>query len=335
MLSNRPLFPTLADSRWFVWTRGAKELRNSLLIARNTLVVGPHGSGKTSTLHMVEHSLRERQDRPVAFCSLAGLEDPNAVVLAVHGAAVERGWLQQPSPDTTRSVIDGIDPLAAIRLLRQMRECPNGSVLLVDDIGASAATSLFGRLRDELWQLPVTWAAATLPDDAGPLVTPPADAFFERRVTLGDLDPDERLELLRVRTSSRRDRLPQQRAKALARSGPGNPRQLIELARDARAGGPSAEALSDAARRRREAAEAVAGRPGAILVSGMEGLGPISAGDPRLLDRLGWDRPRAARTLSKLEQASVVRAYLEPREGRIGRPRKLYELSPTQEFVTS
>jgi hypothetical protein len=335
MLSNRPLFATLADSHHFVWSQGATALRNALVIGRNTLVIGAHGSGKTTSLHMVEFNLQEQHGRPVAFASLAGLDDANAVALAVHAAAVERAWLSQPSPESMAAVITGADPMAPLRLLRQLRDCPKDAIFLLDDVGASAGAALFGRLRDELWQMPFTWAAATLPDEASAMVTPPADAFFERRVFLGDLTPDERQKLLDLRREKRRDRLTSAQARELARTGPGNARQLIELARHAGAGGPAPEALSAGASRRMARAEEAGGRPGTILISGMEGLGPVSASDPRLLDRIGWDRPRAARTLAKLEQAGVVRSYLEPREGRIGRPRKLYELSPVDDFVTS
>jgi predicted ArsR family transcriptional regulator len=84
--------------------------------------------------------------------------------------------------------------------------------------------------------------------------------------------------------------------------------------------------------RRRRRAEEAGGRPAAMLVSEMEHLGPVSAGDEQLLDALGWTRPRAVDLLNQLEAAGVVRSHVERRDGP-GRPRKLYELRPATEFV--
>ncbi len=315
MLSNRPLFPTLADLDYFVWTDAARAVARALELGRNTLILGPRGSGKTSLLHVAEHQLREA-GRPVAFVSLRGVDDAAA---AVHRAAVEQGWLGAATP-----VEDG--PFAPTALLRRLSAAPAGAVVLVDDVGAEAGTELFGRLRDELWQLGLTWGAATSPAEAGALLSPPADAFFERRVTLDELDEDARVQLLRARG------VEDERARSLAHDGPGNPRELIAFARDAEENGLTPHALAAAGERLRTEAEAVAGRAGEQLVAELDGLGPVSAGDAALLDRLGWDRPRAARTLSRLEDAGLVRSHLEPRNGRNGRPRKLYELTPPTEL---
>ena len=233
------------------------------------------------------------------------------------------------APDEAQA-LDGDDPFLPTAVLRRLAAAPDGARLLLDDVGSASATVLFGRLRDELWQLGLVWAAASSPEDAGALLTPPADAFFEWRVRLEELSRDERRELLERRAG---DELARARIAELAEDGPGNPRELVAFARLAEENGLSPEALAGGAERLRRAAEEAAGRAGGLLVDGLDGLGPVSAGDPRLLDRLGWDRPRAARTLSRLEDAGLVRSVLEPRNGRNGRPRKLYELLPPAEFA--
>lgn len=333
MLANRPLFPTLADARYYVWTAAAREFRDAVLLGRNTLVLGQRGAGKTSMLHMLAQSLREQDARPVAFVSFAGIVDPAAAVRALHDAARDAEWVPPLGDNTLRALDDRGDAFAPTAILRRLRFCPPRSVLLVDDVGAEIGGALFGRLRDELWQLPPSWAVATIPDEAGPLLTPPAEAFFERRVVVGELDPEERYEILRRRTKRGADRLPADAARTIARAGTGNPRELISLARDVRDRGITAEDVAVAKDRRRITAEGAAGPVAAGVIAEMEGLGPVSAADPRLLDRLGWDRPRLARTLSRLEDAGVVQSYLEPREGRIGRPRKLYDLKPLTDFL--
>jgi hypothetical protein len=322
MLSNRPLFPVAADTPLFVWTEAALGVLKGLELRRNTLVVGSRGSGKTSLLHMAERRLRD-SGRPVAFVSLRGVEDAPAAVTAVHRAAVEQGWL--PAAES----VGHDDPFAATALLRRLAAAHEGAVVLLDDVGAEAGAALFGRLRDELWQLRLTWGVAASPTEAGALLSPPADAFFERRVTLEELDSAARFELLHLRG------VPIERAQSLAQDGPGNPRELVAFARAAEENGLSPQALAAATERLRSEAEAVAGRAGQMLVTELEGLGPVSAGDPALLDRLGWDRPRAARALSRLEDAGLVRSHLEPRNGRNGRPRKLYELTPPAKFLSA
>jgi hypothetical protein len=335
MLSNRPLFPTRADAPYFVWTGAAAQLRDALRLGRNSLLLGERGSGKTSTLHMVEQELRSGGERPVAFAALAGAEDVAAALLAIDHAAVEEGWLPPAESTLLDAVAGRADPFAPTRLLRRLHGAPAGAVLLLDDVGSGAGSGLFGRLRDELWQLGLMWAVAARPDDGGALLRPPADAFFERTIVLSELDGAERAELLCRRAADSRNGFDGDRARALAEAGPGNPRELIAFARDSSETGLSPAALSAAADRRRAAADEAAGPSGARLVAELEGLGAVSAGDARLLDRLGWDRPRAARTLSQLEKAGIVRSHLEPREGRSGRPRKLYALPPASEFARS
>ncbi len=334
MLTARPLFPTLADARYFVWTEAARGLRDALLLGRNTLLLGARGSGRTSLLHMVEHSLRETEARPVAFASLAAATDPADAILTLHRAAVDAEWVAPLDDDATRALADRDEPFAPTAVLRRLRYCPPRSILLVDDVGARIGAALFGRLRDELWQLPPKWAVAPIADEAGPLLTPPADAFFERRIEIGSLTPDLAYQMLRLRTKRGGDRLPAEAARALADAGATTPRALFALARDMRDHDIDARALVEAKLRRLRAAEAAAGRPGAMVVTEMDGLEPVNAADPRLLDRLGWDRPRLARTLAKLEDRGVLSSYLEPREGQIGRRRKLYALKPLTDFAT-
>ena len=60
-----------------------------------------------------------------------------------------------------------------------------------------------------------------------------------------------------------------------------------------------------------------------MLFTEVVDLGPVSASDKRLLDRLGWTRPRAAQVLKQLEDAGLLVVTEEAPDGP-GRPRKLY-----------
>jgi energy-coupling factor transporter ATP-binding protein EcfA2 len=311
-------------------------LRKSAEQGLNVLVVGERGSGKTTLLRQLALDLRERQTAVVfvdgklatdaySFLELIRYQLGRAPNLL---EAVRDRYARAPQPRPN------LGPSATVLELIDSLRDPTGdqprTVLLVDGVPSTdEAHTLFGRLRDELWQLGVTWGVAASPEHAGALLSPPADAFFERRITLDELDRPARFQLLRFRG------VPADRAEPLATDGPGNPRDLVALARDAEENGLSPEVLAAAAEQRRSDAEEVAGRAGGQLVAELAGLGPVSAGDPRLLDRLGWDRPRAARTLSRLERAGVVRSHLEARNGRNGRPRKLYELIPAADLASS
>ena len=60
----------------------------------------------------------------------------------------------------------------------------------------------------------------------------------------------------------------------------------------------------------------------------LEALGhPAAAGDPELLERLGWTRPYTSRVLANLEAHGLLRSFPGPTTGQ-GRPPKLYEPEP-------
>jgi hypothetical protein len=328
VFSNRPLFATRADARFYWRTPESVRFEEALRREQHALLIGERGMGKTTTLHMVELDSRDA-GRPVCFVSLAQAERVDQAMLLIDRAVREAGWLQGPPPDAPPGTPA---PFVANEIVRRLHDAPPRGLLLVDDVTAEIGHALFGRMRDELWQLPLIWGVATAADEAFALLSPPADAFFEERVRLVALDPEARRDLLATRSTHGADRLAAVQIDQLAASGPGNIRRLIGRARDVAEGRGRPKDLFAAGERRRAEAERVGGRPAVMLVGEMEDLGPVSAGDDVLLDRLGWTRPRAAELLLKLEQAGVVSSDLERRRGP-GRPRKLFELRPISDFL--
>ena len=71
-------------------------------------------------------------------------------------------------------------------------------------------------------------------------------------------------------------------------------------------------------------------RPARMLAAEIDALGWVSASDQRLLDRMGWTRPRVVQVIAELESRGLVEMR-EERTGR-GRPRKLYRLTPAADF---
>ncbi len=103
------------------------------------------------------------------------------------------------------------------------------TLLLLDETPTpSVARGLFGRLRDELWELPITWCVAADARDRAAYVEAPADAFWRRVLTLPPLTPAQARELLRARATE--IELPEEALAVAVSEAHGNPRDLITLA---------------------------------------------------------------------------------------------------------
>jgi predicted ArsR family transcriptional regulator len=89
--------------------------------------------------------------------------------------------------------------------------------------------------------------------------------------------------------------------------------------------GEPAEAHFDA-RSGRDAEVAALGHSARVVYEYLEESGPTSASDEDLLSYLNWSRQRAAKVLSELEDANLVRT--ETRQSDSGRPRKMFAIVP-------
>lgn len=308
-LSGRPLLDTEPDHALFAG-RDDELTRLLDLVDRGTqaLVVGERGSGKTTILRQLAYALRERDpDHSPAFVEGRLADSPRQFVELVR-SRLGMSPVNDDSPF--------MDTLELPGLVATLREgVPSGRrVVLVDEVVPDVGSTLFGRLRDELWQLPLTWIVAATEDDAGPLRTPPADAFFETVVLLEGLSWDEQRQVLEARIGS-------EGALLSAQVNEGNPRRLLVLARAAKETGTSAAQLQVPMIRRREEVNKL-GRPASMLMAELESLGPSSASDEKLLGRLGWSRSRAVQVLRQLEANGLVTSTFV--KGESGGRRKLY-----------
>lgn len=330
MSVSRPLYATVADRQLYVERAVDRAALSALLAGRNVLVVGERGSGKTSLLYRLAADLgREGHRGWVAPLLVA--ESPEDAVALIYRTAAEAGMLDEADVPFAEATARGQDRFGTLDLVRRLGGAAGEAVVLVDDATAAIGHSLFGRLRDELWQLPLTWCVAVASESAHGLLTPPADAFFDVTLSLG-LSQEERLEMVSRRLGdSARPWLAD-----LIVEGPSTPRELLARASQLSEQGNDLRPLDllQAVENRRAKAELAAGRAGAMLVAELETLGPVSASDERLLQRVGWTRPRTTDVLNRLEASEVVRAYEAAPTGRPGRPRKLYELRPPEDFLT-
>jgi hypothetical protein len=323
-LSGRPLLDTDVDRALFAGRESEFErLLTAVEGRRNTLVIGERGAGKTTLLRQCALELRRRHpDSPPPVFVEGGLAADVRTFLELvryrAGLPPEGGGRQFESL-ARNGRLD--DTLELPRLVASLAEASAGGdrIVLVDDLPANPiGETLFGRLRDELWQLPLTWVVAVTPAEAGSYLRPPADAFFDARVELGPLSEEQRRRLLAARAGPP--------GAALAETlDEGNPRRLLALARGALQEGRSA---ADIAAARVEHSERLSrvGEPARTLLQELESLGPASASDQELLRRLGWTRPRAVQVFGELEREGLVTSSLV--KGTAGRPRKVYRPAP-------
>ena len=327
-LSGRPLLDTRPDHELFVdRVEEIGRIRAELGQGLNCLVVGARGSGKTSLVRAL--MFEERQDADAQDVGLPRL-------LYVRGSGAEsasdllrravEALAQYQGEELAAGALSG--PGTSSGLIAELGErARRGSVLMIlDDVPAAAGNALFGTLRDELWSIDLRWLVTVATTDSATLLRPPADAFFESQVALDPLPADASMEILRRRMGEAPERL---LAEAAAIGG-GNPRRLLDVAREFDGDYSKWSEFASAAAER-ERALAALGRPAHMLAAELESLGGASASDDRLLNAMGWTRPRVVQVLAEMEAAGLVTAS-SLKSGQ-GRPKKVYKVVSPAQFL--
>lgn len=326
-LGNRPLLDTRADAELFVGRRSElSRLRRSLELRLNVLVHSEAGAGKTSLLRHLVWLERTNGGSTPHYLSATTASTVTELIELVAGAL---GVTKLPAE------VSG-DPLGLLAHLADVvkdEPGPDGPgaqpVVILDEPDADVAFTLFGQLRDEVWQLPVTWVVAMDSSDVYRLFRPPADAFFEVRLELPRLQPGEVRELLLRRVpaglaTERSHKLSDEVVAELAATR--DPRRALDGARRLLTEEATWDDLKRI-RKRRDDAVGELGPSARMVVDALSQLGgAASASDPELLELLGWTRPRAVQVLSGLEKAGILDTATVRHNGTAGRPRKVYRL---------
>lgn len=314
MFTKRPLLDTAADQRLYVCDASRNAAVAAALRHANTLIVGEAGSGKTSLLYRVRAaSAQSSAPRPVLFIDARLATDPRELIDLILREA-ESQELVEAAP---RPPAD--DPFGPVTQLRRLQPAASSTLVLVDDPTPSQARILFGRFRDELFQLPTFFAVSASPQTHKALNQPPSDVFFDAVVQLKPLDPDPAFELLRLRKEL--GQIPDQ---ILWPSRPMQPRAILL---DAQAGPTAARHDAALEAQLQDLATASVGRAGAALLREIWGRGAISASDSDLQRQLGVTRARLTQLLRELEKAGILVTFAETREGGLGRPRTMYDVN--------
>jgi ATP/maltotriose-dependent transcriptional regulator MalT len=314
-LSNRPLLSEGPDRELFVPREPAFSLlQRGVSAGLNALVTAPAGSGKTTLLHMLQRNLRdERYAKPAVFVSGSLARDADEL-LDFIGQEVAHATPARIHLPATGAESEARRVLDRVRALRTQQ----AALIFIDDVpSAEVGRTVFGRLRDELWQAPHQWVVTARSELDEALTQPPADAFFELKVKLPPLSQSQIEELLARRGV---DHLSPSMIAQIVEQSDGIPLAVLSLARQLMLNPMDAQRLLTE-RARREAEASKLGRAASMLVAELEQRGAVSASDKQLLDSLGWTRSRATQVLRDLEKAGLARSFPGAANNR-----KLYEL---------
>jgi hypothetical protein len=331
-LSGRPLGDTNRDRALFVDRAEPLEaIRATLLHRGNVLLLGFRGAGKSSLLRQLRHSLETTDRQAVVLVEgrVARSTEEFLRLLRDRIQAWSRVRLDEEAPASeAKGPQLGLWPpgtetntlLAELVALRAVLP-EEQTIVLVDELPtAEAARTLFGRLRDELWELPLIWCVAADERDRAACTEPPADAFWRRIVELQPLTPEESAHLVRRRLPP--EALADEALDQIVAEARGHPRRLLsmahEVAVEGRDPGQVAKRNEERERRLAELSE-----PARRLLAELEANGPASPSDQGLLQRLGWSRSRASQVFGELTEHDLVRATSSPSAGT--RPRRVFE----------
>ena len=166
---------------------------------------------------------------------------------------------------------------------------------------------LFGRYRDSLWDLPLTWIVAGR-RSAPP---PPADAFFDRVLKLAPWPLEQIQELIGLRVPQWPADWSDEVASILA---PATPLQALLDLQTLVLSSNQTELLQWLSDERAQASSL----PGRLrgLYEALNQAGPTHAGDEWLLDALGVSRSRVVHGLKELESLGLVRGERDGRRVR-------------------
>lgn len=315
-LDNRPLLGTI-DQDLFVTPTIMPELRAAVERQLNVLVLGGRGSGKTSLLRALDAAYSDPEQVAV-YVDLGPAQTAEEALLIIADAL---GHPWGVSESLRSSLTPKASPSSALlQLARHLGKAPPSLILVDSPPGNGEAHALFGRLRDELWQLPHRWVVAANDVLRDELTRAPASAFFDVQLQLAPLSIEQQRDFLKRRL---RGEEPEVDIDAILGETDGLPRSVLQLARAA-----VLSSVDDAVSQRQGRRHRLAGLPStaSTIVAFIEDYGPTSGSDPRLLSALGVSGQRARQVMRDLEEDGILESFAEQEERR-GRPRKLYDLS--------
>src|SRR3954447_10172480 len=225
MLRNEPILFDAVDHDAYVRRPAVEEaLVEAIGASRGVLLVGPSGSGRTTTLNWVAGKL---PGHTVARVDAALIDTPAAlpdaiqagILDAVGGPETPGGIRLAEAPALAHAAeTEPVRLQAMVRRLGGVHE----AVILIDNLAdPSVIRTVFGGLRELLWESKYTFVCSARPQDLPVFLAPPADSFFRRRVILPRLTEDELDGLIDLAD------LPADEARRRVSGAPRQPRDVI------------------------------------------------------------------------------------------------------------
>ena len=207
------------------------------------------------------------------------------------------------------------DPLRHLKAALRSHPAASGPLLLVDDLDKDGCHELFGKLRDDLWELPIQWVVSGTSSH----LEPPADTFFDAVIELEPFDLGGLQELVDRRAASGTGEegviLRARAEPAIESIAPSTPRHALSVIRDLYLSEDVEAATFRLVEQR--AARSRLSKTAARVLDAFVHHGPTHAGDEKLLEEVGVSRSRVVQVLAQLEADGLVTAQ---RSGR----RRLY-----------
>jgi energy-coupling factor transporter ATP-binding protein EcfA2 len=280
------------------------ELEAAILAAvrhgRGILLTGPSGSGRSTMLNWLARQLDREGERVARVDARMASDLDTALDLIEQGLHRPGGPVPALKPlreDLTQIVL-------AQERVRRLRAWPTTVVLLDNLADRGVIRSLFGGLRDLLWETGHRWVVTAHPGDRAKFLTPPADTFFADRIDIPSLTREELLALVR-------------------RHSEGLP---FELEHDAYYPADVVRALlhPDRTPPSRSGVRGELGEQTAAVLDHVVALNrAVAADDEELIQRTGITATSLRRHLGRLRESGYL-ARVDENGGRPGRPRTLY-----------
>ncbi len=300
-LSRRPLTASARDQQFFIAGSELDQLRGAVRLGLNVYVGGGPGSGKTTLLRRIEHECGS-----AAVFVRAEPSSSATTLLDEVARAIRQPGDSRPSrrPTDTELDVRYLEDVLSHAIDSWGDESEPPEVVLVDGAVREHLHVLFGRYRDALWELPLTWIVASR------LASPPrpADAFFDRSI---QLDPWPIRRIQRLIETRMPDWSAGWCADVAATLGPATPTQALLDLQSLALGGDQTALIAALADDRSQVAEL----PDRLrkFYAALCQAGPTHAGDEWLLETAGVTRSRVVHWLKELEALGLVEAE---RDGR-------------------
>ena len=299
VLSRRPLTASKRDQELFAMVPELDVLRGAEGLGLNVYVGGEPGSGKTTLLRRVQHEY----PRVAVFARANPAESASGLLDAIANALAAPLAFRYSATDTELDA-QRLNVVLSGTLDDWDNEEQRPRVVLVDGASDEQIRTLFGRYRDTVWDLPLTWIVA----GARSAPPSPSDAFFDRVIRLLPWPRERVRKLIELRVPQWPAHTCDEVAAILAPATPTRALldlQALVLTRD------RPELLQSFVDERAQASHLPDRLRGLYEV--LNQSGPTYAGDEWLLDTLGVSRSRIVHGLKELEALGLVQAE---RDGR-------------------